>query len=65
MNNLQTKVDDLNVGKSKTVSVVSGKKRYVVDNEVVKNKKLNTHKRKVINLEKAVPDAATLIHNNQ
>ena len=65
MNHLQTKVDDLNVGKSKTVSADPGKKRYVVDNEFVKNTKLNTHKRKIINLEKTIPDAATLIHNNQ
>ena len=42
MNNLKTKVDDLNVGKRKTVSVDLEKLNDVVDNEVVKNTKFNT-----------------------
>ena len=42
-----------------------GKKGMQQIMKLLKTKKLNTHKRKVINLEKAVPDAATLIHNNQ
>ena len=36
----------------------------VVDNEVVKNKKLNTLKTKLSNLDKNIPDATTLIHIN-
>ena len=42
LNNLKTKVDDLNVGKRKTVSVDLEKLNDVVDNEVVKNTKFNT-----------------------
>ena len=38
---------------------------YVVDNEVVKNTKLNTLKKEVNNLEKKIPDATTLIHINK
>ena len=41
------------------------KLRKVVDNEVVKNKKFNTLKTKVNNLEKKIPNATTLIHINQ
>ena len=37
----------------------------VVDNEVVKNTKLNTPKTKVNSLEKKTPNATTLIHINQ
>ena len=37
-NNLKTKVDDLDEGKSKTVSADSKKLSNVVDNEVVANK---------------------------
>ena len=44
MNNLKTKVDDLNVGK---FSVDLKKVTDVADNEVVKNTKLNTLKTKV------------------
>ena len=36
-----------------------------VGNEVVKNKKFNTLKSNVNNLEKKIPDATTLIHINQ
>ena len=36
-----------------------------VDNEVDKNTKFNTLKRKVNNLEKKIPDASTLILINQ
>ena len=43
------KVDDLDVGKLQTVPVDL---RDVVDNEVVKNRKFNTLKAKVNNLEK-------------
>ena len=56
LNNLKTKVDDLDVSKLKTVTV---------DNEVVKNTKFNTLKTKVNNLEKKVPDTTILIHITQ
>ena len=50
LNNLKTKVDDLDFGKLKT---------DIVDNEVVKNTKFNTLKTKVNNLEKKTLDATT------
>ena len=65
MKNLKTKVDDLDVGKLKTVPVDSKKLSDIVDNEVVKNIKFNTLKGKVNDLEKKIPDATTLIHINQ
>ena len=65
LNNLKTKVDDLDVGKLKTVSVDLKKLSGVVDNEVVKNTKYSTLKTKVNSLEKKFPDATTLIHVNQ
>ena len=37
----------------------------VVDNEIVKNTKLNTLKIKVNNLNKKIPNVTTLIHINQ
>ena len=52
MNNLKTKVDDLDVGKLKTVPVDLKKLSDVVANEVVKNTKFNTLKTKVNSLEK-------------
>ena len=42
LNNLKTKVDDCDIGKSKTVSVNLKKITDLVYNEVVKNTKLNT-----------------------
>ena len=41
------------------------KSNAVVDNEVTKNAKFNTLKRKVNNLEKKITDTTTLIHINQ
>ena len=61
----KTKVNDLDVGKLKTVLVDLKKLSNVVENEVVKNRKFNTLKTKVTNLEKKSPDATTLIHINQ
>ena len=58
------KVNDLDVGKLKTVPVDSKKIGNVVKNEVVKNTKLNTLKTKVINLEKKRPDGTTWFHIN-
>ena len=65
LNNLKTKVYDLDVGKLKTVPVDLKKLRDVVDNEVVKITKFNTLKTKVNDLDKKVPDATPLIHINQ
>ena len=64
MNNLKTKLDDLDVGKLKTVPVDLNKLRDVVDNEVVKNTKFSTLKTRSNSLEK-IPDATTLVHVNQ
>ena len=65
LNNLKTKVDDLDVSKLKTVPVDLKKLSNVVDNEVVKNTKFNTLKTKVNNLDKIFFDTTTLIHINQ
>ena len=65
MNNLKTKVDDRYVGKLKTVLVDLKKLSDVADNEVVKNKKLNTLQTNVNNLDNRIVDATTLIHINQ
>ena len=52
LNNLKTKVDDLDAGKLKTVPVDLKKLSDIVHNEVVKNIKFDTLKTKVNNLEK-------------
>ena len=65
MNNLKTKVGDLDVGKLKTVPLDLKKLSDVVDNEFLKNTKLNTLKIKVNNLESKIPDTTTLIHISQ
>ena len=52
LNNLNTKVDDLDVGKLKTAPVDLRKLIDVVDNEVVKSKKFNKLKTKVNNSKK-------------
>ena len=65
MNNLKTKVDDLDVGKLKTVPVDLKKLSDEVDNEVVKNTKFNTLKTKVDGLEKKILDGTTLFHINR
>ena len=54
LNNLKTKVDDLDVGKLKTAPVHLKKLSEVVDNEIVKNTKFNTLKGKVNNLDKNI-----------
>ena len=59
------KADDLDVGRSKTIPVDLKKLSDVVDNEVVKNRTLNTLKLKVNNSEKKIPDATILLHINQ
>ena len=65
LNNLKTKVNDLDVGKLKTVSVDLKKLNDVVHNEIVKNTKFNTLKTKVNNLEKKTSNETTLININQ
>ena len=65
LNDLKIEVDDLDVGKLKTVHVDLKKLSDLVANEVVKNTKFNTLKTKVNSLEKIIPDATTLIHINQ
>ena len=65
LNNLKAKVDYLDVGKLRTVSVDMKILSDVADNEIVKNTKFNKLKPKVNNLEKKIPDASTLLHINQ
>ena len=65
MNNLKTKLDDLDVSKLKTVPIDLKKLSGVVDNKVVKNAKFNKLKTKVNNLDKKIPYAITLIQINQ
>ena len=62
MNKIKTKVNNLYLGKLKTVPVELKKLSNTVDNEVVKNTKFNTLKTKVNNLDKTISDATTLIH---
>ena len=65
LNNLKTKVDNLDLGKLKTFPVDLKKFTDIVDNKVVKNTKFNTLKVKVSKLDKKPPGAATLTHINQ
>ena len=65
MNNLKTKVENLDAYKLKTVSIDLKKLSDVVDNEVIKNTKFNALKTKVNKVEKTIPDATTLILINQ
>ena len=57
MNNFKTKVDHLDVSKSKTVPVDFKKLSDVVGNEDAKNTKFDTPNTKVNHLEKKIPDA--------
>ena len=54
LNNLKTKIEVLDICKLKAALVNLKNLSHVVDNEVVKNKKLNTLKTKVYNLEKII-----------
>ena len=65
LNNLKTKVDNLAVGKLKTVPADLKNLSDLVKNEVVKNINVNTLKTKVNNLGKKILDATTLTHINQ
>ena len=52
LNNLKTKVNDLDVSKLKTAFIDLKKLNDVVKNQVAKNTKFNTLKMKVNNFEK-------------
>ena len=65
LNSLKTKVDDLYIGKLKTVPVDLEKLNDVADNEVAKNTRFDTLKTKVNKLDKKITDATTLTHINQ
>ena len=62
LNNLKTKLDDLNAAKSKTVSIDLRKWRDAVSIEVIKNTKFNTLNTKANNLEEKISDTTTLVH---
>ena len=64
-NNVKTNIDDLDVGKLKTVPVDLKQINHVVKNEVVKNTKFITLTTKVNKSDKKIPDAKALIHINQ
>ena len=63
MNNVKTKVDDLDVHKSKNVPLDLKKLSYVGSKKVVKNTKFNKLNTKV--KKKKIPDRSTLININQ
>ena len=64
LNNFKTKVDDLYVGKLKTVPVDLLKLSDVIADKVVNSTKYNTLKTKVNNLEKIILDATIIIQIN-
>ena len=64
LNNFKTKVDDLDVGKLKTVPVDLLKLSDVIADKVVNSTKYNTLKTKVNNLEKIILDAIIIIQIN-
>ena len=65
LNDLKIKVNDLDAGNLKTVPVNLSNINEVVDNEVVKNTKINPLKKNVNNFEKKIPYAITSIYINQ
>ena len=65
LNSIKTKEDDLDVGKLKKFPVDLTKLSDIIDNEVVKNTKFDTLRKKANKLEKKSPDATTLIQINQ
>ena len=65
LNNLKTKVENLGVGKLKTVLVDVKKLRDFGDNEVVENVKFNVLETKLNNSDKKNLDATALSHINQ
>ena len=65
LNELRTKVDDLDVPKLKTVPVDLRKLNDVIDNQAVKTTKFNKLNTKINKLDKKISDVTTLIHINQ
>ena len=64
LNNLKTKVDDLDIGKLKSFLVDLKKISDIIDKKVDKNTKFNTMKTKVNALEKNVPDGYSNLPNS-
>ena len=64
MNDLKTKVNDLDVGKLKTIPVDLKKISVVISIEVVKKTVYNNLNTKVNNLKNKIPGATTLFHIN-
>ena len=65
LSNFKTNVDNVDVGKLKTVFVDLKKLSYVLDNKVVENTKFNTLNTKVNKLDKKTSHVFALIHINQ
>ena len=65
LNDLEIKVDDLDVGKLKTPPIDLKKFSDVVSKKVVKERVYNKLNTKVNSLEKKIPDGYTLIQTNQ
>ena len=64
LHNLKIKENDFDVGKLKTFCVDLEKLTDVVDNQVVKNTKVNRLNTKINKLDKEILDATTLIRIN-
>ena len=62
LKNLKTKLNDLDLGKSKIVPIDLKELSDAVKNKVVKNTNFNTLKTKVNNSEKKIPEVTNLIH---
>ena len=65
LSNFKTNVDNVDVGKLKTVFVDLKKLSYALDNKVVENTKFNTLNTKVNKLDKKTSHVFALIHINQ
>ena len=64
LQNLKTKVDDLDVGNLKTPSVDLNDLNDLINKQVVENTKFNILQMEVNNLEKEIPFLTTLIYVN-
>ena len=64
LNDLETKADDLHVGKLKTAPKDLEKSSDEINKEVVKKPVCNTLNMKVNNLENEIPDDSSLIQTN-
>ena len=65
LNDFERKLDDLDVGKLKTVPIEVKKLNDVVHKKVPKNARINKLNTKVNNSENKISDATTLIPINQ